>query len=172
MGKSIERDLTSALHGTYMFVHLHTWQQSWFRTWTWNISWQFWRSNLIIFLSWGICLLILSFRFFCFYFGRTESNFLSFFLRSSISWKWGKVVVIWLLQGLTIWISASAKCIGVGGKWPEGHQPAAAGRRRHFFCYFWAQIHGYEYFLRSRIFWTLFLDFPCVHTSPWFFSDF
>ena len=53
---------------------------------------------------------------------------------------------------------------------PKGHPTAAAGRRRHFFCYFYAQIHGVGFFLKSRIFLDAFFGFHvCSHDSLIFF---
>ena len=53
---------------------------------------------------------------------------------------------------------------------PKGHPKAAAGRRRQFFKYFSPQIHGFEFFLRSRIFLDSFFGFPtCSRDSLIFF---
>ena len=53
---------------------------------------------------------------------------------------------------------------------PKGHPKAAAGRRRQFFCYFYPQIHGFEFFLRSRIFLDAFFGFlTCSRESLIFF---
>ena len=53
---------------------------------------------------------------------------------------------------------------------PKGHPKAASCRRRLIFKYFYWQIHGFEFFLRSRIFLGAFFRIPvCSRDSLIFF---
>ena len=81
-------------------------------------------------------------------------------------------VGVWdmLLEGQSICSGRGREGVARPPKWPEG--PPTGGRRppEAFHSYFWGQIHGFEFFLRSRIFLDAFNGFPtCSRESLIFF---